>query len=267
MGQELQKWKRRKNTLQLLNDIENKQDNVLIIHYSCESFYNTNDGRTPRITSVVIRNFATGQTASFSIHKSAEQMGALYKEINERYDEFEKHMLDEYFDFIKSRHGFTFVHWNMRDINYGFQAIEHRYSVLNGVPIIIDDMRKFDLARALVAIYGVAYISHQPGGRLQNLVSLNNITMKDSLTGAEEANAFENKEFVKLHQSTLRKADILANILERVINGSIKTNATWWQRNGIHPSILIEIITKHWGWALLSILATIFGLVNIFIDF
>lgn len=83
MGQELQKWKRRKNTLQLLNDIENKQDNVLIIHYSCESFYNTNDGRTPRITSVVIRNFATGQTASFSIHKSAEQMGALYKEINE----------------------------------------------------------------------------------------------------------------------------------------------------------------------------------------
>ena len=75
------------------------------------------------------------------------------------------------------------------------------------------------------------------------------------------------KNLLNFTSPHLEKADILANILERVINGSIKTNATWWQRNGIHPSILIEIITKHWGWALLSILATIFGLVNIFIDF
>lgn len=53
-------------------------------------------------------------------------MGISLEEIDARYDEFEKNMLDEYFDFIKSRHGFTFVHWNMRNINYGFQAIEHR---------------------------------------------------------------------------------------------------------------------------------------------
>ena len=77
-------------------------------------------------------------------------------------------MLDEFFDFIKSRHGFTFVHWNMRDINYGFQAIEHRYRVLGGDPFIIDDARKFDLAGALVAIYGINYIGHKPSGRLHN---------------------------------------------------------------------------------------------------
>jgi len=264
MGQELKKWKRKKAALKQIDEIESKRDNVLIIHYSCESFYDIKDGRTPRVTSIAVRNFSTGQTSSFSIHKSAEQMGASLEEIDARYDEFEKHMLDEYFDFIKSRHGYTFIHWNMRDINYGFQAIEHRYSVLGGDPFIIDDARKFDLARALVAIYGINYIGHKPSGRLHNLVEHNRMTMKDTLTGAEEAAAFENIEFVKLHQSTLRKADIMANILERVVDGSLKTNASWWDLHGAHPSILVEVATKHWGWVLFTVLATIVGVVGAF---
>lgn len=267
MGQELKRWKRRKVALKQIDEIEEKRDNVLIIHYSCESFYDIKDGRTPRVTSIAVRNFSTGQTSSFSIHKSAEQMGAAVAEIDGRYDEFEKCMLDEYFDLIKSRHGFIFIHWNMRDINYGFQAIEHRYRVLHGDPFIIDDMRKFDLARALVAIYGINYIGHKPSGRLHNLVSFNKMTMKDTLTGAEEAEAFENKEFVKLHQSTLRKVDIMANILERVIDGSLRTNASWWDTHGIHPSILIEVASKHWGWTAFTIIATIVGALSAFIGF
>jgi hypothetical protein len=66
------------------------------------------------------------------------------------------------------------VHWNMRDINYGFQAIEHRHRVLGGSPTErLPEERKFDLARALVSIYGVGYASHP---RLQNIVKLNKIT-------------------------------------------------------------------------------------------
>ena len=76
MGQELKKWKRRNSALKQIDEIESKRDNVLIIHYSCESFYDIKDGRTPRVTSIAVRNFSTGQTSSFSIHKSAEQMGA-----------------------------------------------------------------------------------------------------------------------------------------------------------------------------------------------
>lgn len=264
MGKELKKWRRRKAALKSIDDLELKRDNVLVIHYSCESFYDVKDGHTPRITSIAVRNFSTGQTVSFSIHKCAEQKQVNNKDIDGQYDTLEKLMLDEYFDFVKSRHGYTFLHWNMRDINYGFQAIEHRYSVLGGEPFVIDDTRKVDLARLLVAIYGINYVGHGTSGRLHNLVEKNHITMMDVLTGAQEAEAFVSKEFVKLHQSTLRKVDILANILERVIDGTIQTNATWWDIHGIHPAILVEVGLKHWVWSLVVVFAVLAGIARTF---
>jgi len=260
LGKELKRWNRRKVALKTVDELESKRDNVLVIHYSCESFYDIKDGRTPRVTSIAIRNFSTGQTVSFSIHKCAEQNSVKQNEIDEHYDNLEKLMLDEYFEFLTSRHGYLFLHWNMRDINYGFQAIEHRYSVLKGEPFSVDDARKIDLARLLIALYGVDYIYHKPSGRLHNLIQHNNMTMKDVLTGAEEAAAFENKEFVKLHQSTLRKVDTMSNILERVIDGSLQTNATWWEVHGAHPAIAVEIATKHWGWSIFVATAAIIGL-------
>ncbi len=268
MRQELKKWKQRKTALKQIDEIKSKCDHVLIIHYSCESFYEIKDGRTPRVTSIAVKNFSTGQTSSFSIHKSAEQKGVSLKDIDARYHEFEKNMLDEYFDFIEShRHGFTFVHWNMRDINYGFQAIEHRYKVLGGNPLIIDDTRKFDLAKALSTIYGDNYIGHNSSGRLHSLVEHNEMTMKGMLTGPEEAAAFEKKEFIKLHQSTLRKAGIMTDILERIVDRSLKTNSTWWEINGAHPYILVEIVRNHPISALLAALAAIMSIANYFAGF
>ena len=78
MGKELKQWRRRKDGLKTLDEIQAKRDIALIIHYSCESFYDLPDGRTPRITSIAIRNFSTGQTVSFSIHKCAEQKGVAH---------------------------------------------------------------------------------------------------------------------------------------------------------------------------------------------
>ena len=49
--------------------------NVWVIHYSCESFYERTDGRSPRITSIAIRKLDAGQTVSFSIHQVAEVDG------------------------------------------------------------------------------------------------------------------------------------------------------------------------------------------------
>lgn len=54
-----------------LNELENlcsSSGNLLIIHYSCESFYDIPEGRTPRITSIAVRYYKTAQTKSFSIH-------------------------------------------------------------------------------------------------------------------------------------------------------------------------------------------------------
>lgn len=249
MGRELRRLKRRKSTIQRMDVLLEQASTSLVIHYSCESFYDKTDGRTPRITSIAVRNLASGQTDSFSIHQIAEERGVPFSDIDQYYDNMEMAMLGRFFDFVLSHQHFNWIHWNMRDVNYGFAAIEHRFRVLGGTPIQIVEDRKFDLSRALVDLYGVGYIGHP---RLETLITKNKITNKDFLTGKEEAAAFDAKEFVKLHQSTLRKADTLANIFERTSTNSLKNNSSWLERHGYTPVAIAEWAKEHW---LVSILA------------
>ena len=256
MGSELVKLRRRKDAKETLKQIERKRENYFLIHYSCESFYDIQDGRTPRITSIAIRNFYSGQTHSFSIHKTAEQKNISFEKISNAYDKLEKGMLGEYFEYLALNKGSYYLHWNMRDINYGFQAIEHRFKVLGGKPYLIDDDRKIDLARLLISLYTVRYTSHGENGRLHSICELNRITGKDMLNGKEEAAAFIDKDFIKLHRSTLRKVDVMSNILERILDGSIKTQANWIAKNGVHPIVLVELVKEHW------LIASIIGCIS-----
>jgi hypothetical protein len=260
MGKELNKLRARKEVRQRFDAINKRRDMCLVIHYSCESFYDIKDGRTPRVTSIAVRQFSSGQTSSFSIHKSAELKGVAQSDIAAHYDDLERDMLTEFFDFLRTKPDHTFVHWNMRDINYGFQAIEHRFRVLKGAPVVVSDDKKFDLARELIAIYGVKYAPHGGAGRLHSLMEMNHITAKDVLTGAGEAEAFEKKEYVKLHQSTLRKVDVVANILDRVLDGSLKTKASWLDKHGFHPAAVVEWLTEHWLWSVIGVVAIMVGL-------
>lgn len=183
-----------------------------MIHYSCESFYDRPNGASPRITSIAVRKLDSGQTFSFSIHQVAEEKRVPFDQIEARYDDLERQMLDAFYNHVGSYRGTRYLHWNMRDINYGFAAIEHRYRVLGGSPIVLEDDRKTDLSRLFVDIYGVGYIGHP---RLETLLAKNSIKPRDFLTGEQEARAFEIRNFVGLHQSTLRKVDVIANIADR----------------------------------------------------
>lgn len=112
-----------------LDQIWEHTESVHVIHYSCESFYDRQEGNSPRITSIAVRNLGTAQTQSFSIHKYGEIKGYTHGELEQHYNELEKTMLAEFFVFVKMRSGHRWVHWNMRDINYGFHALEHRFRV------------------------------------------------------------------------------------------------------------------------------------------
>jgi hypothetical protein len=264
LSKHLSVLRRRSEARNVLDQLDGKRDQTLIIHYSCESFYDINDGRTPRITSIAVRHFASGNTDSFSIHKSAELGKIPFAEIAQNYDALEKAMLDEFFIFLGQHQNYNFVHWNMRDINYGFQAIEHRYKVLGGSPTVIHDSKKIDLPRLLVSIFGVGYASHGSSGRLHTLMALNSVKTKDVLTGAGEAKAFEEREYVKLHQSTLRKVDVIANLLGRFLDGSIKTEATWKERYGYHPVALLEYMREHWVFSLIGLLVATLSFIALF---
>src|SRR6516162_5458794 len=65
-------------------------ENCWVIHYSCESFYNRPEGRSPRITSIAVRKLDTAQTLSFSIHQIAEERHIPLAEIKRHYDDVEQ---------------------------------------------------------------------------------------------------------------------------------------------------------------------------------
>jgi hypothetical protein len=154
----------------------------------------------------------------------------------------------------------------MRDINYGFPAIAHRFKVLQGVPEEVDDSKLVDLSRLLISIYGVSYIQHP---RLKSLVEKNHITQKDFLDGNSEADAFKNKQYVKLHQSTLRKVDAFANIIERASDGSLKTDSTWKSIYGSYSAAFIELIQENPVISalvgLISFISAVIGIAALFI--
>lgn len=243
MGQQRELYKGWKRAKHQLNELFQTPEHVVVIHYSCESFYDRDNPRSPRVTSIAIRNLDTGQTKSFSIHLVAERRNVL-DSIDEHYDELEREMLDGFFQAVRERQHCRWLHWNMRDANYGFEALENRIRALGGQPVAnVPEEKRVDLSRILVAIYGVGYIGHP---RIEKLMEKNSITAKDFLTGKQEADAFENKQFLKLHQSTLRKVDIFANFAERAHAGRLKSLATWWQMNGRSVKAVGEWAREHW---------------------
>lgn len=255
----------RKNARAKLAELFTQAQNVNVIHYSCESFYDRTDGTSPRITSIAVRNLQNAQTVSFSIHQVAERNKVAVSDIEGKFDHLEKLMLQEFYEFVQRRDTYEWLHWNMRNINYGFQAIAHRYSVLGGQPVLIPDVKQHDLSRMLFAIYGPGYAGHP---RLTSVLEMNHMTKKDFLSGEEEAKAFEAKEYVKLHQSTLRKVDLLAGIAEQTYAGTLKTQSTWRDVYGSDLAAWTEMITEHWLFKLVGVIGigTILALIGFIIS-
>lgn len=229
MPSAMERIRKRRAATSKLEEVSRNRETVVLVHYSCESFYDRPDGRSPRITSIAVRNLGNAQTTSFSIHQVAERRGIPSVEIRSQYDTLEKAMLEEWYEHVRRHSTSRWLHWNMRDVNYGFPAIAHRFQVLKGKPVEVEEARLFDFAKLLIDIHGPGYTGHP---RFQSLSQLNNISLKDFLTGQEEANAFDAGDYVKLHQSTLRKVDIMANLFNRYEEGSLKTQNKWWQSYG-----------------------------------
>lgn len=252
MGEAISNFHKHRKAKKALHDCFSHPENVVIIHYSCESFYDRPNGTSPRITSIAIRNLESGFTTSFSIHQIAEIHRVSPAELEQRYDEFEKLMLEDFYRYVREHQSHKWCHWNMRDSNYGFPAIAHRFKVLGGEPVQLHESKLLDLSRCLFAIYGRAYIGHP---RLEKLMDKNDITRMQFLTGAEEAKAFDAKEYVKLHQSTLRKVDVLASVATMAQDGSLITESKWYRRHGVSLAVIFELIKEN------KVISTILGVI------
>ncbi len=224
--------KQQRSAQQQIQNLFQEPSTVYAIHYSCESFHDRPEGRSPRITSIAIANLSTQQAESFSIHKRAERERILFSCIENHYDDLESAMLQDFFSYLKQYQQTKYLHWNMRDDNYGFQAIEHRYRVLTknvDLEYRVPESQKFDLALLLKQIYGPTYIEHP---RMYNLLNRNNNVPPGFLSGLEEATAFEEKEYNRLHQSSIAKVHAITTVANLAYNQELKTNTSFWQMRG-----------------------------------
>jgi hypothetical protein len=191
------------------------------------------------------------------VHLSAERLKIPYSQIKERYTELERDLLMDFSNFATKHLSFTWVHWNMRDSNYGFPAIYHRCRLHEIEPTEIAPTSLVDLARCLVEIYGSNYIDHP---RLPSLMARNNITDLGYITGSSEPKAFEDGDYVGLHRSTLRKVDTFETILTRAHTGTLKTNYRWRDIYGKSAKDVIFFLKEHWAYSLLGMIMLVIGI-------
>ncbi|MDX2257720.1 MAG: hypothetical protein NW205_02280 [Hyphomicrobiaceae bacterium] len=203
-------------------------EGVYVVHYACESFDSDAQNVSPRVTAIAARNVASSDTQVFSIHAEVEVRRLAPVQILSRLDELEAAMLAKYFAFLKINRQMRFVHWNMRDALYGFQAIEHRGAVLGIEAFAIADSQKFDLARLIIDIYGAGYVDKP---YQVELAKKNGLSLDGYLPGDLEAEAFERGGYAIVQRSVLAKVRVMFDILHLAHDRTLKTGASWWTLN------------------------------------
>ncbi|WP_454798575.1 hypothetical protein [Novosphingobium lindaniclasticum] len=202
-------------------EIKKKPENFYIIHYSCQSLYDDNDALSPRITSIAVTHFATEQTVSFSTHSIAEELGIPREEVITKFDDVERVLLHGFYQFIRDRRDKYWIHWNMRNLTFGFEHLEHRYRVLGGSDAsVIPVERRLNLNDLLADRYGQDYA---PDPKMKALMEMNGGIHRHFLNGAEEVAAFQNAEFIRMHNSTLCKTGFFHKVITRSAAGKLKT--------------------------------------------
>ena len=181
--------------------------------------------------------------SSFSVHTIAEELKINKSEIVDHFDEIEKIIVERFFKFAESKgENVKWVHWNMKNINFGFEHLEHRYRILtNQEPFHINEKNRYNLSSMLNHKYGPNYAKHP---KMLSLMELNGEKHRDFLTGEEEVSAFKAGEFVKMHKSTMCKVYFFEMVLRKMQSNELKTETNRFKYfvNELYKNPVVQII-------------------------
>ena len=231
------------NVTDKINQLNSKANQIFIIHYSCENLNDANEGYSPRITSIAVLHMDSAQMSSFSMHLIAEEMHIERNNISQKYNEIESAMLHRFFDYAASKGTEAkWLHWNMMNVNFGFETLEHRYRVLTGQePYHIDENNRINISSILSLKYGSNYAKDP---KMINLMELNGGKHRDCLTGAEEVTAFKANEFIKMHNSTMCKVKFFESVFRKTVRNKLRTNTNGFRYmvNEIYQNPIVQLI-------------------------
>ncbi len=245
-----------KNNRDFLKHLKKSPQDFFIIHYSSQGLFETpDDGLSPKITSIAITNYSKEQTISFSTHAIAAELGIVQKDVIGRFDEIELELLHRFYEFIKEHKDKFWVHWNMKSLTYGFEHLEHRYSALAKKNAeVIPAEQRINLDNMLKIRYGDEYVASP---RMLSLMEINGGRHRNFLTGKEEAKAFEENKFARMHQSTLVKVEFFCWVIKKMSKGKLKTDNNQWE---IWIEKFLDSVQKKIATLLFNLLLGFFGI-------
>ncbi|HIS35842.1 TPA: hypothetical protein IAC10_04335 [Candidatus Scatousia excrementigallinarum] len=228
----------------LITEIMGNKQNYYIIHYSCQSLNDNNEGLSPRVTSIVIQHLDTKQTVSFSTHGVAEELGIAKGKIIENFDIIEATLLTRFYSYVeRSASDSYWIHWNMKSVVYGFEHLEHRYRLLTkNEPYLIDVKKRLNLSSMVAHKYGSNFADDP---KLLGLMELNGGRHRDFLTGDEEVTAFKSGDYVRMLKSTMCKVNFYNMVLYKMRDNKLCTkNRSWrYKINKLYEHPIVQIIS------------------------
>ncbi len=241
-----------------LRSLLDNPEQAVVIHYSRQNLNDNERGMaTPRIIAILIKSLDGVTTNCFAIHHEAEKARIILENIEDYYDLLEERLLVGFNSFVKQNPGRKWMHWDMNDVHFSFEAIEHRYKVLvedSGDGYVqVPDIDRINLNQLIKAIYSSNY---EKDPQLDNLMRTNNSgQLRDGfLTLPQEAQAFKQLGFPSILESLRSKVNFLLDVIEKAANNSLKVG----KRNRMNRlrAFIIHPIT-----ATISLLLTLISLI------
>ncbi len=206
-----------------------KKSDYIFIHYARQNCFTDGYEKGPRVIAIVVMNAESEQLRIFSLRKTAEQQGKDFFQINEKEkDEIETELLNDFFEYVKINKEKMWLHWNMKNNNFGFSAIENRFSELNGKPYHLEESKQINISALLKKRYGTNFAKDgtwngKVTGKMYDIFTLNNIKDTNILNGEEEIINYIVKNIMAIEQSVIAKLKAFQLIVEKTADNVLKT--------------------------------------------
>lgn len=231
---------------------------VLFIHYSQSRTYDEDYGNiSPIITSIVVKSLDNQIDQLFAIHLEADKADIPVEQIQDSYRELELRILNSFNNFVRRHQDCIWVHWEMKNVQFGFDAIKHRYEkIVNNTNDYceIPTNKKQNLKIILEGIYGENFVSGPD--YLKSLLSENNgkITNNEYLSVDNESQEFEHKNFTSVINSIDTKVEFIRNATKKLTRNQLIVS----HKNKF--AIFVDVV-NHPVFTFIGWVATVLGLI------
>lgn len=211
----------RKIAVRNLNKITEDPSKVLFVHYSESSTYDDDDygNISPIITSIVIKSLDGQIDKQFAIHLEADKADIPKDQIQDSYRELELRILKLYNDFVRRNLDCFWIHWDMKNIHFGFEAIKHRYEkIFESLEDYceIPSNKKKNLRTIIEGMYGDDFVSGSDSLKALMLCNSDNIEDSTYLSKDNESSQFENKNFIGVIKSVDIKVEFIKKATKKL---------------------------------------------------